>query len=66
LYQESKDTGARRKILHGLFLAGDTEGLIAIAKGAQNPVEREAAVEKLAIMDHDEQAFAYLLEILEQ
>lgn len=64
LYEEATDLEEKKSIMSSLFIADEVGALLEIARRATSPAEREAAVHWLSLSDDDE-ALAYLLEILE-
>jgi HEAT repeat protein len=62
-YKAETDANVKQKVLHALFLQGNSAALVQIARGEQSPELRKAAVHWLSLMDSKE-ATAYMLEIL--
>jgi HEAT repeat protein len=63
VYKADGDVNVRQKVLHALFLQGNSGALVQIARAETNPELRKAAVHWLSLMDSKE-ATAYMLEIL--
>jgi HEAT repeat protein len=63
LYTTEKDPQVKKAVLQGLFVQGNAEALIEIARMEKDPELRKAAVSHLAVM-HSEAATKFLLEIL--
>jgi len=63
LYNTEKDPQVRRAALQGLFLQGNAEAMIEIARNEKDPELRKAAVSHLSLM-HSEAATKFLLDIL--
>jgi len=65
LYNAEKDRELRQAVLDALFVSGDDESIIAIARKETDPTFRRMAVEKLSVMGSPA-ATKFLLEILEK
>jgi HEAT repeat protein len=63
LYDTEKDAQVRKAALQGLFLQGNAEALIEIARKEKDPELRKDVVQHLSVM-HSEAATKFLLEIL--
>jgi TolA-binding protein len=63
LYAAEKDPEVKRNILNSLFISGNVDGLIQIARNEKDPELKKAAVQKLSIMGSPK-ATEYLMEIL--
>jgi len=65
IYRAATEPRAREAALEALFIQGNANALIAIARTEKDPTLKKKAVSQLALMPSDE-AKAYLLEILGQ
>lgn len=63
MYAGAKDPGTSRAVLQALFLQGNAQAIVDIARKETDPEMRKSAVEKLSLM-HSKVATDYLLEIL--
>jgi HEAT repeat protein len=63
LYGTEKDTEVRRNILNSLFISGNVDGLIEIARKEKDPELKREAVQKLSLMGSPK-ATEFLMEIL--
>jgi HEAT repeat protein len=63
LYDTEKDAQVRKAALQGLFLQGNAEALIEIARKEKDPELRKDVVQHLSVM-HSEAATRFLLDIL--
>jgi HEAT repeat protein len=50
MYQSSSDVPTRKAILHGMFIGGGDERLIALSRSEQNPELRRAVVRNLGLL----------------
>ncbi|HKR28041.1 MAG TPA: HEAT repeat domain-containing protein, partial [Acidobacteriaceae bacterium] len=62
-YQKNSDTETKRAAAQALFLAGDAHDLVALARAEKDVKMKEYLVQQLSLM-HDQEASAYMLEIL--
>lgn len=65
LYNAESSVAAKKAVIEALFLQGNARPLIDISKKEKNPELRKSAMHKLSLMDDDE-ALAYMLQILEE
>lgn len=63
MYAGAKDPDVSRAVLQALFLQGNAQGIVDIARKETDPEMKKIAVEKLSLM-HSKVATDYLLEIL--
>ncbi|HKF51432.1 MAG TPA: HEAT repeat domain-containing protein [Candidatus Acidoferrales bacterium] len=63
MYAGAKDPGTSRAVLQALFLQGNAQAIVDIARKETDPEMKKQAVEKLSLM-HSKVATDYLLEIL--
>jgi len=63
MYAGAKDPGTSRAVLQALFLQGNAQAIVDIARKETDPEMKKRAVEKLSLM-HSKVATDYLLEIL--
>lgn len=63
MYAGAKDAEVSRAVLQALFLQGNAQAIVDIARKETDPEMKESAVEKLSLM-HSKVATDYLLEIL--
>jgi len=63
IYTRQTDAGVKSAAIDGLFISGNAEALVALARKETDPAMRRRIVEKLAIMGSPA-ATSYLLEIL--
>jgi HEAT repeats len=63
LYATEKDAEVKRTILNSMFISGNVDGLIDIARKEKDPDLKKEAVQKLSIMGSPK-ATEYLMEIL--
>ena len=50
LYQTESSTEVKKKILHAMFIGGDSDRLIELAKSERDPELRRAAIQSLGLM----------------
>jgi HEAT repeats len=62
-YQNNSDPETKKAAVEALFLANDAHDLVALAKAEKDPALKQKIVQQLSIM-HDQEATAYMLEIL--
>lgn len=62
-YQKNSDAETKRAAAQALFLAGDAHDLVALARAEKDLKAKEYLVQQLSLM-HDQEASAYMLEIL--
>lgn len=62
-YQKSSDVETKRTAAQALFLAGDAHDLVALARAEKDVKLKEYLVQQLSLM-HDQEATAYMMEIL--
>jgi HEAT repeat protein len=62
-YQKNADVETRRAAAQALFLAGDAQDLITLARAEKNPEMKQYLVQQLSLM-HSPEATKYMLEIL--
>ena len=65
LYEPGRSVAVRKEVLKAMFLAGDAEGLVEIARKEADPDLKKRAVKHLSLMN-SKAATDYLLEVLEQ
>lgn len=63
LYDAEKDQDVRRNILNSLFISGNVDGLIEIARKEKDPELKKEAVQKLSLTGSPK-ATEYMMEIL--
>jgi HEAT repeat protein len=63
LYSRDKDPEVRKAAVHGLFVQGNSAGLVTLARKEQDIVMKKAIVERLSHMN-DKIARDYMLELL--
>ena len=64
IYDQESDRRARKKIIEALFINGETDILINIARKEKDPGLRRLAIEQLSLMDSPE-VREFMLELLE-
>lgn len=65
LYQEGKTGEEREAILSSLWLQGNVDALVALARAEKDPAVKRTIVEKLSLMGSDK-ATEYMIELLEK
>ena len=65
LYAKEKDTEIKRSIINGLFVQGNAEGIVALARKESDPQMKREMVSKLSLMK-SKVALDYLMEILQK
>jgi hypothetical protein len=65
LYNSESDMEVKKAVIDGLFLQGNSRALIDLAKKEKNRELKREALQKLSVMG-DEEAIAYMLEILDE
>ena len=63
IYSTDKDPEVRKAVINALFISGNAEGLVALARKEQDPSMKKEMVSKLSNM-HSKAATDYLIEIL--
>jgi HEAT repeat protein len=63
IYASDPDLEVRRKVINAMFLAGDSRGLVDLARKETDPTLKKAIVSQLSLMG-DKDAMDYLMEIL--
>lgn len=63
MYAGAKDPATSKAVLQALFLQGNAQAIVDIARKETDPEMKKAAVQKLSLM-HSKAAMDYLLEIL--
>jgi HEAT repeat protein len=62
-YEKNSDVETKKAAAQALFLAGDAHDLVALARAEKNTDMKQYLVQQLSVM-HNEEATAYMLEIL--
>jgi hypothetical protein len=65
IYAKESDNSLKEEVLNAYFLEGNSQALVAIARGEKDPVLRKKAVEKLSLIG-DKTATDYMMEILQK
>jgi hypothetical protein len=65
LYAGETSVEGKKAVIEALFLQGNARALIDLSKKESNPQLRKEALQKLSLME-DEEALAYMLQILEE
>ena len=63
LYTTDKDPAVKKAAIHGLFIQGNSAGLVALARKEQDITMKKAIVERLSHMS-DKLARDYMMELL--
>jgi HEAT repeat protein len=63
IYGSSKDAEIRKAVINSLFIQGNADGLVALARKESDPAMKKEMVQKLSVM-HSKVATDYLIEIL--
>jgi HEAT repeat protein len=63
IYGSDKDPDIRKAVINGLFVSGNAEALVALARKENDPAMKKDMVSKLSNM-HSKVAIDYLLELL--
>jgi hypothetical protein len=66
LYQREKDAAIKREIINALFLQGNGEQLVAIARKETDPNMRKELVSRMSQMSRSKVVMDYLMEILQK
>jgi HEAT repeat protein len=64
IYAADRDAGVRGAVIEGLFLQGNAEALVALARKESDPEVKRRIVEKLSLMGSSKAAMDYLMELL--
>ena len=64
MYTTDKDPEVRKAVLEALFIQGNAEALVALARKESDPEMKRRIVEKLSLMTSSKAAAAYLMELL--
>jgi thioredoxin-like negative regulator of GroEL len=62
-YKSSQNDRVRNAVIDGMFISGDVEDLVSIARVETNPERKKNIVSKLSLM-HSKEATDYMLELL--
>jgi HEAT repeat protein len=63
IYSKSSDEESKKAAIDGLFVAGDSHDLVALARSEKDPAAKREIVGRLALM-HSKEAIDYMMELL--
>ena len=64
IYTKEKDVDIKRTVTNALFVQGNAESLVAMARKETDPAMKRDIVSKLSLMTKSKVAMDYLMEIL--
>jgi hypothetical protein len=62
-YKKNQDPETKKAVAQALFLAGDSQDLIELARAEKDPGLKQSLVQQISLM-HSKEATDYMLEIL--